>query len=89
MPAFEEQGSKLKDQIQLAKDEQGEIQIKIESMEINVKLEKTPVCLSRVICSHCHTRGHRNQQSKPCILQKCTDYKFCGIKENTLNIFPG
>ena len=54
--------------------------IKIESMAIDIR-EKPAMGNSKLVCSNCHHRGHRDQNSKPCILQKCTDYTFCGVRE--------
>ena len=52
----------------------------IESMAIKV-LEPPAVGSSKIVCSHCHHRGHRNQTSKPCQLKKCCDYTYCGLKD--------
>ena len=49
-------------------------------MTENVK-EKLVVGTSRIVCSNCHTRRHRNQQNKPCLLPKCVDYTSCGMKD--------
>ena len=34
----------------------------------------------KVICSNCHHRGHKNQQTKPCIMERCSSFTYCGIK---------
>ena len=70
----------MNEQLQRQRDEQRELEIKIESMAIDVK-EKPAMGNSKLVCSNCHHRGHRNQSSKPCFLQKCTNYTFCGIRE--------
>lgn len=52
----------------------------IESMNITVP-EPPAVGKSKVVCSFCHHRGHRNQHNNPCKLKKCVEYTFCGIKD--------
>ena len=75
---FEEQ--KLTDQIKNAKQELQEIDINIESMDIQVK-EPHNLGSSRTICGNCHHRGHRNSSTNACKYEKCTDYTYCGIRE--------
>ena len=70
----------MNQQLQTKRDERRELEIKIESMVIDIK-EKPAIGNSKLVCSNCHHRGHRNQNSKPCILQKCTEYTFCGMRE--------
>ena len=39
------------------------------------------------VCGNCYHRGHRNQATKPCVLNKCTDYTYCGIKDKHPEFF--
>ena len=43
--------------------------------------EPPPVGGAKSICGYCHHRGQRNSALKPCSLEKCTEYTYCGIKE--------
>ena len=73
LPALQDQANKLKEQLESERQEYREIEMNIESMAIKV-LEPPAVGSSKIVCSHCHHRGHRNQTSKPCQLKKCCDY---------------
>ena len=52
----------------------------VESMSIEIR-EPPNLGNSKVVCGHCHHRGHRNNITKPCELKKCTEYTYCGLKE--------
>ena len=52
----------------------------VDSMDIVVRPPEA-VGKSKVVCGHCHHKGHRNQDTNPCRLTKCTDYTYCGVKE--------
>lgn len=80
LPALKEQGNKLKEQLEKERQECREIEMNIESMNIEVQ-EPPAIGSAKIICSHCHHRGHRNQISKPCQLKKCCEYTFCGMKD--------
>ena len=57
-----------------------ELEMNIESMSIEIR-EPPNLGNSKVVCGHCHHRGHRNNITKPCELKKCTEYTHCGLKE--------
>ena len=80
LPALKEQGNKLKEQPKKERQECREIEMNIESMKIEVQ-EPPAMGSAKIICSHCHHRGHQNQISKPCQLKKCCEYTFCGVKD--------
>ena len=69
-----------KEQLNTESQELRELEFKLESMSVSIR-EQPPVGSSRQICSHCHHRGHRNNSSNPCKLQKCDDFTYCGMKE--------
>ena len=49
---------------------------------MNIVVREPPaVGKSKVVCGHCHHKGHRNQSTNPCTLTKCTDYTYCGVKD--------
>ena len=48
-------------------------------MHINVP-ELPAIGKYKVICSNCHHRGHRNEQTKPYIMERCLSFTYCGIK---------
>ena len=52
----------------------------VESMSIEIR-EPPNLGNTKVVCGHCHHRGHRNNITKPCELKKCTEYTYCGLKE--------
>ena len=70
----------LEEAIRASELELQEIDVHLESMEIIVP-QLSSVGKQKVVCSNCHHRGHRNQQTKPCILEKCSSYTYCGIKD--------
>lgn len=75
LPALREQGNKLEEQLEKERQECREI-------EINIGVQEPPsIGSNKIICSHCHHRGHQNQVSKPCQLKKCCEYTFCGMKD--------
>ena len=80
LPALHQQENKMKRQLEKERQERREIEMSIESMEIQVQ-ELPHIGTGRIICSFCHHRGHRNQMSNPCKLKKCTNYTFCGLKD--------
>ena len=80
LPALHQQENKIKQQLEKERQERREIEMSIESIEIQVQ-ELPHIRTERIICSFCHHRGHRNQTSNPCKLKKCTDYTFCGLKD--------
>jgi hypothetical protein len=57
-----------------------ELQMNIDSMDIVVRPPEA-VGKSKVVCGHCHHKGHRNQGTNPSRLMKCTNYTYCGVKE--------
>lgn len=74
LPALREQGNKLEEQLEKERQECREI-------EINIGVQEPPsIGSNKIICSHCHHRGHQNQVSKPRQLKKCCEYTFCGMK---------
>ena len=54
-------------------------QVHLESMHINV-LGLPAIGKYKVICSDCHHLGHRNEQTKPCFMERCLSFTYCGIK---------
>ena len=76
----------LKQQVIEAKSELKEIEFNMESMNVNIR-EPAAVGRGKSICGNCHHRGHRNQATKPCVLNKCTDYSYCGTKEKHPEFF--
>lgn len=56
------------------------MQVRLESMNINVP-ELPEIGRYKVVCGNCHHRGHRNQQTKPCIMERCSSFTYCGIKD--------
>ena len=77
---MQHQERRLKQQVDEAKSELKEKDFNIESMNVYIR-EPAVIGRSKTVCGHCHHRGHRNQATKPCILNKCSDYGYCGIKE--------
>ena len=71
---------KVEDMIRANKQELQEIEVHLESMNINVP-ELPMVGTFKTVCSNCHHRGHRNQQNRPCVLEKCSSFTYCGIKD--------
>ena len=63
-----------------------ELEMSIESMLVEIK-EPPRLGNSRLVCGHCHHRGHRNSTNKPCELKKCTEYTYCGIKDKHQEYF--
>ena len=55
------------------------MEVRLESMHINVP-ELPAIGKYKVICSNCLHRGHRNEQTKPCIMERCLSFTYCGIK---------
>jgi hypothetical protein len=49
-------------------------------MDIEIR-EPDAIGKTKTVCGNCHHRGHRNQATKPCVLNKCDDFTYCGIKE--------
>ena len=47
-------------------------------MKIEIR-EPPPIGNSRLVCSQCHHRGHRNQSSRP-----CNFYTYCGLKDKNI-----
>jgi len=80
LPALKTQEDKLKQQLLREKQECQELEMNIESMSIENR-EPPTLGNSRVVCGHCHHRGHRNNATKPCELKKRTEYTNCGLKE--------
>ena len=78
--ALRDQEEKLKQQVTEAKSELKEIEFNIESMNVNIR-EPAPIGRGKSVCGNCHHRGHRNQATKPCVLNNCMDYSYCGIKD--------
>lgn len=84
--ALQNQEERLKQQVVEVKSELKEIEFNIESMNVNIR-EPAAVGRGKSVCGNCHHRGHRNQATKPCVLNKCTDYTYCGIKEKHPEFF--
>ena len=80
LPALKTQGEKLRQQLLAQRQEVQELEMHIESMSIEIR-EPPNLGNSKVVCGHCHHRGHRNNITKPCQLKKCTEYTYCGLKE--------
>ena len=80
MPALQTQCEVLKEKIEVQRQECKELQMNIESMDLNVR-ELPVMGNSRTICGNCHHKGHRNQATNPCRLPKCAEYTYCGNKE--------
>jgi len=70
----------LREQLHYENQQYKEIEFKLESMQVEIR-EPPPIGNSRLVCSQCHHRGHRNQSSRPCKLKKCVDYTYCGLKD--------
>lgn len=77
---------KLLQEIKKAKEELQELDINIESMDIQVK-EPPQLGNSKTVCGNCHHRGHRNQSSNACQYDKCADFTYCGIREKHTEYF--
>ena len=84
--ALQNQEERLKQQVVEVKSELKEIEFNIESMNVNIR-EPAAVGRGKSVCGNCHHRGHRNQATKPCVLNKCTDYTYCGIKDKHPEFF--
>ena len=80
LPALKTQEEKLRQQLLMERQECQELEMNIESMSIEIR-EPPTIANSKVVCGHCHHRGHRNNITKPCELKKCTEYTYCGLKE--------
>ena len=70
----------LREQLHYENQQYKEIEFKLESMQVEIR-QPPPIGNSRLVCSQCHHRGHRNQSSRPCKLKKCVDYTYCGLKD--------
>lgn len=70
----------MREQLHYENQQYKEIEFKLESMQVEIR-EPPPIGNSRLVCSQCHHRGHRNQSSRPCKLKKCVDYTYCGLKD--------
>ena len=55
--------------------------VNLESRKSVVVKPLPTVGKAKIICSHCHHRGHRNTASKPCPMNLCPGFTYCGIKE--------
>ena len=80
LPALRMQCDDVKAKLEKEIAECRELQLNIDSMNIVVR-EPPPIGNSKVVCGHCHHKGHRNQSTNPCNLTKCTDYTYCGVKD--------
>ncbi|CAB4022877.1 Hypothetical predicted protein [Paramuricea clavata] len=80
LSALQSQADVLKDKMENQCTECRELQMNIDSMDIVVRPLEA-VGKLKVVCGHCHHKGHRNQGTNPCRLTKCTDYTYCGVKE--------
>jgi hypothetical protein len=80
LPALKKQKEKLKKQLAKERQECLELEMNVESMSIEIN-QPPAIGKSRLVCGHCHHRGHRNSGSKPCEHKTCTDFTYCGIKE--------
>ena len=87
MRCLEKRRQKIEKQIFDKESELRELQVHLESMDINVPSLPTIGNSGRITCSKCHHKGHRNQVNNPCNLQKCSSYTYCGIKEKHLEYF--
>jgi hypothetical protein len=73
--------SGCQDELDSLNEELNELKVNLESHE-SVNIREPPVIgNSKIICGHCHHRGHRNSTSKPCNMNTCPDYTYCGIKD--------
>lgn len=54
----------------------------IESMLMEIR-EPPNLGNSKVVCGHCHHRGHRNNITKPCELKKWTERKASWVFQQT------
>ena len=81
MRCLEKRRQKIEKQVFDKESELRELQVHLESMDINVPSLPTIGNSGRITCSKCHHKGHRNQVNNPCNLQKCSSYTYCGIKE--------
>ncbi|CAB4006586.1 Hypothetical predicted protein [Paramuricea clavata] len=70
----------VEEQIRANRQELQVMQVRLESMNINVP-ELPEIGRYKVVCGNCHHRGHRNQQTKPCIMERCSSFTYCGIKD--------
>ncbi len=70
----------LREQLHYENQQYKETEFKLEAMQVEIR-ERPPIGNSRLVCSQCHHRGHRNQSSRPCKLKKCVDYIYCGLKD--------
>ena len=84
--ALRDQEKNLKQQVTEAKSELKGIECNIESMNVNIR-ELAPIGRGKSMCGNCHHRGHRNQATKPCVLNHCTDYSYRGIKDKHQEFF--
>ena len=75
LPALKTQEEKLRQQLLGQRQE-------VQELEMNIEIREPPnLGNSKVVCGHCHHRGHTNNITKPCELKKCTEYTYCGLKE--------
>ncbi|XP_046845514.1 uncharacterized protein LOC124439333 [Xenia sp. Carnegie-2017] len=70
----------IEDSIHHNKQDLEEMNVQLESMNLNVP-ELPMIGNYKVICSNCHHRGHRNTKTKPCILEKCSAFTYCELKD--------
>ena len=74
------QNERLRQQLLRETQECQELEMNIESMSVEIR-EPPSLGNPKLVCGHCHHRGHRNNTTKPCELKKCTDYTYCGLKD--------
>ncbi|CAB4043295.1 Hypothetical predicted protein, partial [Paramuricea clavata] len=70
----------VEEQIRANRQELQVMQVRLESMNIIVP-ELPEIGRYKVVCGNFHHRGHRNQQTKPCIMERCSSFTYCGIKD--------
>jgi hypothetical protein len=70
----------VEEQIRANRQELQVMQVRLEPMNINVP-ELPEIGRYKVVCGNCHHRGHRNQQTEPCIMERCSSFTFCGIND--------
>ena len=65
LPALKTQEEKIRQQLLAQRQEVQELEMNVESMSIEIR-EPPNLGNSKVVCGHCHHRGHRNNITKPC-----------------------
>ena len=77
---------RLREQVQKEKEELKGMDFNIEPIKVNIQ-EQAPIGTAKNVCGNCHHRGHRNRPMKPCMLKRCTDFTYCGMKDKQPEYF--